>query len=318
MNYINKDFDLQQQEIRVGTDCAGLETPLLALKLLNAKIIHCWSCDNDRYIKEYIKTHHSPIVYYDNIIERNHHELPDIDLYVCGFCCQPFSGIGLKQGFDCLNGSVFWECCKVIEAKKPKYFVLENVKSIMSHNQGKTMATIKQKLKDFTEYNIAFEVLNTMHYGIPQHRQRLYIIGVRKDLPKFKLLPFTKPLPPVREFLDTNDVGDINKCLIPRRKQVVDAIVEKKNIDMSDDWVITTGASLSFARSNKNYCPCITANCTFYYITSLQRFLNKRELSRLQGYPDDFPIAEGNKAYKHIGNAMSLNVIYHVLASLLC
>lgn len=315
MDYRNPGFDLNQKEVRVGTDCSGLETPLVALKMLNANIKHMWSCDNNAHIKKHILKHHDPFIYYNSIFNRNHNELPDIDLYICGFCCQPFSGIGLRQGFNDSNGTVFFEAYNTIMIKMPKYFVLENVKNIMSHNKGETMAIIKEKL-DGLNYNVYYHVLNTNNYGIPQHRQRLYIIGVRDDI--FKLLPYDKPCPPVRDFLDTDVIGQQSKCLIPRRQMIVDSVVEKRNINLDDDWIITSGASFSYARSNKDCCPCITANSRFYYITSLKRFVTPNELSRLQGFPEDFPVDKTGEAYKQVGNAMSCNVIYHVLASLLC
>ncbi len=315
MNYALPEFNCQRRPLRVGTDCSGLETPLIALKMLNVDVEHMWSCDNDPHIKKHILEHHNPFIYYDNIFDRNHNELPDIDLYVCGFCCQPFSSIGLRQGFECQNGTVFYEVYNTILCKSPKYFVLENVRNITEHKKGETYKTIKEMLSKLN-YNISYHVLNTMDYGIPQHRRRLYIVGVKNET--FTLLPYTKPCPSVREFVDTTMIGQVGRCLIPRRQGILNHVVMKKNVKVEDDWVITTGSSASYARSNKDYSPCITANCRFYYITSLQRFLTPRELSNLQGFPEDMPLANNGQAYKQIGNAMSCNVVYHILASLLC
>ena len=302
--------------LRVGTDCSGLETPLLALTQLGITYEHIWSCDNDMSIKTHILNYFNPVMYFDSIYDRNHYDLPDIDLYVCGFSCQPFSSIGLRKGFnDKLNGSVFFEAYNTIKIKQPKYFILENVKSILSHNSGKTIQTIKEMLGDLTDYNVCFHTLNTNDYGVPQHRQRLYIIGVQNE--SFKLEPFLDTCQPLSDFIDFTMIGQTASCLIPRRQNVVNCVALAKHMNLSDNWIITSGASLSYCRSYKDCCPCITANCRFYYISSLQRFLTPRELSNLQGFPTDFPIASNGQAYKQIGNAMSLNVIKHILKSML-
>jgi DNA (cytosine-5)-methyltransferase 1 len=84
--------------IRVGTDCSGIEAPIQALLQMKKKIKHVWSCDYDKFAKQSIYANYKPEIWYDNITTRDHTSLPDIDLYVCGFPCQPFSLMGNKQG----------------------------------------------------------------------------------------------------------------------------------------------------------------------------------------------------------------------------
>ena len=317
MKYLS-NFNHNDTTLRVGTDCSGQEGVLVALRLLKVNVIHQFSCDNDPHIKQHILSQFSPAVYYDDIRGRDLSQMPDIDLYVCGFPCQSFSLANKKrEGFHCEHGLLFFEALKVIQAKQPKYFVLENVKGLMSHDKGNTYKTIHNCLRELTAYNVTYTVLNTKHFGIPHNRERLYIIGTQGT--PFTLPTYEGTCPDIAEFLDGDLPATPHKCLIPRRQRVLDYAVQRHSINMAEPWVINLGASANgFAQTQHNMSPCITTVCVCYYITCYSRFLTVRECYRLQGFPDDYTITcKKVQASKQIGNSMSVNVLYYVLHGML-
>lgn len=315
MSYINSDYDLNHISLRVGTDCSGLETPLIALKLLNVDVNHIFSCDNDKIVKDYIINQHNPTYFFDDIFERDHSKLPDIDLYVAGPPCVSWSCYGLREGINNPKGLIFFEVIKTIEIKKPKYFIIENVKGLLFKNNKTAFKSIQTRLNNLSEYHIKYEILNTKDFGVPHHRKRLYIIGSKKEFDLIR--PSLKA--DLNDFINKSLPSNKSVCLIPRRQIVLDEIVKKKNINLKDNWVITVGSSLSFARSYKDLCACITTFSNYYYITSQERFLSIQELYCLQGFPKDYKIdcKYGNHHYRLIGNSMSVNVLYYILVSLL-
>jgi DNA (cytosine-5)-methyltransferase 1 len=137
--YIHSSYPL-----RVGTDCSGIEAPIHALEQLGIPHRHIWSSDIDKYCIKSIKANYCPERIYGDpdgsysdgdIRNRDNNTLPDIDLYVCGFPCQPFSMAGQRKGLQDRRGNVFWSCIDVIKKKKPKYFILENVKGLLWHDK---------------------------------------------------------------------------------------------------------------------------------------------------------------------------------------
>ena len=150
--------------LRVGTDCSGIEAPIQALMQMNIPFKHVFSSDIDKYCIKSIKANYEPeIIFGDkdgsfpegDITKRNIDNVPDIDLYVCGFPCQPFSMAGERKGFEDRRGNVFFSCLEVIEKKQPKYFILENVKGLKSE-------------KDIFEYV-------GLKYVVPQNRNSNYL-----------------------------------------------------------------------------------------------------------------------------------------------
>ena len=127
-------------ELRIGTDCSGIEAPIQALLQLNIPFHHVFSSEIDKYAIKTCKANYSePDIRYNNLTKRDHKLLPDIDLYVCGFPCQSFSAMGKKQGLLDIRGTIMFHCIEVIKIKQPKFFILENVRGFMSNNNGETM-----------------------------------------------------------------------------------------------------------------------------------------------------------------------------------
>jgi DNA (cytosine-5)-methyltransferase 1 len=225
--------------LRVGTDCSGIEAPIEALRQLNIPYEHVFSSEIDKYCIKSIKANYSPkIIFGDpdgpfkngDIRERNIKDIPNIDLYVCGFPCQPFSSAGKREGLDDKRGNVFFSCLDVIKFKQPKYFILENVKGLKTYDKGKTWSIIWNellKLKDYG-YNIDWRVLNTRDYGIPQNRERIFIIGNKE---KEIIWPKKKEMDKLENYIDWNDTTKYNKNIvnIPTNALFVDLHFLKKH-----------------------------------------------------------------------------------------
>ena len=113
---------------------------------------------------------------YGSATEINERELPDFDLLVGGFPCQAFSIAGKRKGFEDTRGTLFFDIARILEHKKPKHIILENVRGLLSHESGRTFQTILRVLSDLG-YMVQWELLNSKNYGVPQNRERLYIIG---------------------------------------------------------------------------------------------------------------------------------------------
>lgn len=195
-------------QIKVGTDFSGIGSPEMALKLLGIEHKQVFACEIDKYArKSFEAIHGKPDTFYEDITKRNHSEVPQLDLYVAGFPCQAFSMAGKRKGFDDVRGTLFFNVADFIRINKPKCFILENVKGLLSHDNGNTFQTIKSLLSDnggtvnsqmyipyFLDglgYHIYYKVLNTKEFGIPQNRERIFIVGF-KDFREFY---FPKPFP---------------------------------------------------------------------------------------------------------------------------
>lgn len=135
--------------------------------------------------------------------------IPDFDILTGGFPCQPFSSIGKREGFEHkTQGTLFFFIAKIIKAKHPKAFLLENVPGLMTHNNGKTLTAILETLKEL-HYHVSFKVLNSADFGVPQERKRLYLVGFRENL---KVKDFQFPTPKMQKvgigrFIEQNAEG---------------------------------------------------------------------------------------------------------------
>ncbi len=182
--------------MKVGTDFSGIGSPEQALKNLGIKHDVIFACDVDKYAKQTYLANHSCQTFYDDITTRNHAEVPQLDLYIAGFPCQAFSLAGKRQGFDDVRGTLFFNVAEFIKTNQPKAFILENVKGLLSHDSGKTFQTITSILSDnggtingqtsipfYNDglgYHIYYQVLNTKDHGIPQNRERIFIVGFKE------------------------------------------------------------------------------------------------------------------------------------------
>ena len=309
--------DRPSRILSIGTDCSGIESPIQALNILKIPYVHLWSSDIDQMVKQSIMCNYRPKVFYPDIFERDHRRLPHVDLYVAGFPCQAFSTLGKREGFDDEKGrgTIFFECYQTIKVTQPIVFILENVKGLTNHDHGRTFKFIMEGLSALPGYRIYYQLLNTSDYGIPQNRQRIYIVGIKGRHRSFN---FPDPVPlriGIEDIIDPleNDpkLGDLTS----HKVQLLRDLINLGKIDsLQQHWFVNLNvSSAQRTGARKDICPCLLAgeggNC-IYFLTSIGRRLSPREYLRLQGFPDSFRICvPGRFIYKQVGNAMSVPVL---------
>ncbi|CAE8690204.1 unnamed protein product, partial [Polarella glacialis] len=217
-----------QQALRVGSDCSGMGSAVAALKALEVEHEHEWSCDSDDDAKQTIHANFSPKTWFDNCLSRGEVELPDIDLYISGFPRLAFTDTEEELEGDAAiafrdrRGGVFFGCCEVIERKRPKAFVLELVKSAIAHNGGQTMLACMGLLRSIGDeaYDLSWRLLDECHHGgVPFSRERVYLVGRRKDAASNQVQfswPGALPCPQIEHFLDPVRRGEGIMTLLQR------------------------------------------------------------------------------------------------------
>jgi DNA (cytosine-5)-methyltransferase 1 len=234
-------------------------------------------------------------------------DIPNHNLLVGGFPCQAFSQAGLKKGFEDTRGTLFFDIARILEHHKPKAFLLENVKGLRGHNKGKTFDTIIGVLNKLGYQTLETKVFNARDFGLPQNRERIFIVGF------LKYINFQFPEPPMTE----TKVGDILDTAIPEKYTISDKLWDgaKKRKERYREKGYGFGFSL-FNEESK-YTSTISAR---YYKDGAEiwidqgsknpRKLTPNEARKLQGFPDGFkiPVSDG-QAYKQFGNAVPVSVI---------
>ncbi len=321
------------KKITVGTDCSGIESPLMALDLLNIDYDHMFSSEIDKNCIEFINRNFPPKKMYVDLKKRNVNEMDYVDLYVAGFPCQTFSSLGRGEGFNnMLKGTIYFYIWQYIQVKKPKVFILENVRALETHNKGKTFKIIIDSLL-YLNYNIKYDILNTLDYGIPQSRNRMFIVGTQHNRRINKHRKFVFPTKinekyhiPLERFLE-NNISNINRSIgiTDRHRDLMNQIIvkypEPEHDFFGDLWVLNLNvSSLDWFRRGKPYIsPCIVTKSN-YYIPKYNRYLTPKEALKLQGIPHkkyDFSNFSDNILYKFAGNTISVNVMVALLCNIL-
>ncbi|MFH1671162.1 MAG: DNA (cytosine-5-)-methyltransferase [Candidatus Portnoybacteria bacterium] len=151
---------------------------------------------------------------YGDLTKINCNDLPDFDLMIAGFPCQTFSVIGRRTGMKDRRGQIIFNLIDIMKAKNLKYFILENVKGLMNHGSGESLKIILEEL-DKAGYKVFWKLITSLNYGVPQMRERIYFVGIRKDLAKDdKRFPFPEAVekPKLKEYLiDDNELSSFEK-----------------------------------------------------------------------------------------------------------
>lgn len=150
-------------------------------------------CEIDKYAKQAYEAIYDTggELYFDDARKIVPEQLPDFDLITGGFPCQSFSIAGARKGFDDTRGTLFFEIARIVSVKKPKYLFLENVPGLLNHDSGKTFKTIIHTL-DELGYDVCWQVLNSKNFGVPQSRNRVFIIGYLRGQCAGEVLSFTQ------------------------------------------------------------------------------------------------------------------------------
>ncbi len=249
-----------------------------------------------------------------DITKIHEEDIPNFDILLAGFPCQAFSIAGKRLGFEDTRGTLFFDIARIIKYHRPKAFLLENVKGLINHNKKQTFKTIKETLYELG-YNVHFKVLNAKKFGVPQNRERIYIVGFLDSV------EFNFPL-------DLNisvKLGDILDEQVDDRYTISDKLWEshqaRKQRNREKGW----GFGYSLFTEESEYTSTISAR---YYKDGSEvliaqenknpRKLTPREASRLQGFPENFiiPVSD-TQAYKQFGNSVAVPVIRAVAKEML-
>lgn len=249
-------------------------------------------------------------------------ELPEFDIMIAGFPCQTFSIAGKREGFEDNRGLIIYSLIKIMKTKNVKYFLLENVKGLLNHDKGKTLRIIKNELEK-AGYNLYTKVLNSINFGVPQMRERIYLVGFRKDLDNYS---FEFPIEEniiynLENYIDTENVSELDKNNETFNKYLKNKYNKEKNYKIED--ILTWENSIidyrqSDLRRYNGYFPTLrTGRHGLLYIKNRKIVrLNGYEALLLQGFPKE--IAEmvkkdkffvNNTVLSQAGNAMTVNVI---------
>ena len=295
----------------------------------------------DKYASQIYSKHFNHTNYGD-IKTINADTLPDFDFLCGGFPCQSFSVAGKRGGFEDTRGTLFFEIARILKGKHPRLFLLENVKGLLSHDNGDTFKTIISTLTELG-YDLQWQVLNSKNFGVPQNRERVFIVGHLRGTSRPQVFPITKVSGRIseqdrglrgevygnEEGGDKSDAnGKILQAEFNRPLHYVGAVMSERNKQWLED-----GKQLSrnFPQGQRVYgvdgiattiasqAGGLGAKTGLYEIEKTKiRRLTPTECERLQGFPDGW--TEGvsdTQRYKCLGNAVTVNVIKEIVKHLL-
>lgn len=249
-------------------------------------------------------------------------DIPNFDILLAGFPCQAFSVAGYRQGFNDEKGrgNLFFELARIIKEKKPNIIFLENVKNLVSHDDGNTFAIISDTLEKLG-YFVKSQVLNACNYGnIPQTRERIYIVCFR-DKEQYKNFEFPKPIKLDTKLYDVIDFKNKqeNRYYYTSKCKFYNKLVEGiTKTDTCYQW------RRVYVRENKSkLCPTLTANMGMggHNVPIIKMYngdirkLTPRECFNLQGFPNDFKLPQKlclGALYKQVGNSVVVTVIKRI------
>ena len=245
-----------------------------------------------------------------DITEIHEKDVPNHDILLAGFPCQPFSHAGLKRGFDDIRGTLFFDVARIIKEKKPKMVLLENVKGFASHDKGNTFKVVCSTLEKLG-YEVHSKVLNAREFGVPQNRERIYIVGI--DRKRTLQAPFSFPKPPNSPIT----VGDILESRVDPKYTISDKLWKGHQRRLKEHRAKGNGFGYSLFNASSLYTSTISAR---YYKDGSEILLEQkgnnprkvtpREAARLQGFPDTFKIPVSDaQAYRQFGNSVAVPVV---------
>lgn len=305
---------------------AGIGGFRIAMQNLGGKCVY--SSEFDAKAQESYFANYGEMPFGDITKESTKSYIPDgFDVLCAGFPCQAFSLAGKRMGFNETRGTLFFDVAEILRRKRPKAFFLENVKGLVIHDKGKTFKTIINTLKELGYVVPEPKIVNAMYFGVPQHRERVYIVGFRDDL-GVRAEDFEYP-----------EQKDVTKCFMDiREKKAVPAKYYLSNTyletlrrhkarheakghgfgydivknDEVANAIVVGGMgrerNLVIDKRQKDLTP--TTNIKGEYNTEGIRRMTPREWARLQGFPDEFKIVVADaSAYKQFGNSVAIPAI---------
>jgi len=246
-------------------------------------------------------------------------EIPDHDILIAGFPCQAFSQAGKQLGFEDTRGTLFFDIARILKEKRPKSFLLENVKNLVRHDKGKTFKVIKNTLLELG-YSVHHKVLRARDFGVPQNRERIYIVGFDKNqVSNYDSFKFPKPTyEPIK-------LGNILENNANEKYTISDKLWEGHQRRKAEHQNKGNGFGYTLFNADSEYTNTISAR---YYKDGSEilieqkgknpRKLTPREAARLQVFPENFiiPVSD-TQAYKQFGNSVAVSVVEKIALQLI-
>lgn len=280
---------------------------------LHGNIQSVFSSEWDKFSQKTYRANFGELPFGD-ITKINEIDIPDHDILVAGFPCQAFSQAGLKKGFDDSRGTLFFDIARILKEKRPKAFLLENVKNLRTHDKGNTFKVIVNTLNELN-YSIHTYILKAKDFGVPQNRERIYIVGFNKDLVnKFEEFKFPEAMK-----IETK-VGDILQNKVDSKYTISDKLWQGHQRRKLEHKKKGNGFGYTIFNENSPYTNTLSAR---YYKDGSEilieqhnlnpRKITPREAARLQGFPETYiiPVSD-TQAYKQFGNSVCVPVIYNI------
>ena len=238
--------------------------------------------------------------------------VPDHDLMLAGFPCQPFSSAGLRGGFEDTRGTLFFYIMSILIAKRPKVALLENVRGLQSHDKGRTLRVIQDSLAQ-AGYVVHRKVLNARDYGLPQNRQRLFIVAIRQDI--LSAHDFSFPMP--THDRDQIRLGEILEEDPESTLTISDRLWQGHLLRRARNSAEGKGFGYQMFTPESKYAATLSARyfkdgseILIFQGGKNPRMLSVDEARKLQGFPDWFsPSLSRPQAYKQFGNAVPVSVV---------
>lgn len=312
---------------------AGIGGFRIAMQTLGGKCV--FTSEWDKEAQKTYRANFGEVPFGDITKEQTKKFIPDdFDVLCAGFPCQAFSIAGKRGGFEDTRGTLFFDVAEIVKRKQPKAFFLENVKGLKNHDKGKTLATILNVLRNDLGYFVPEpEIINAKDFGVPQNRERIYIVGFRKDI-GIKSFEYPKPLNKEVKFSDIKE-PDVPATKYFLSTQYVQTLKNHKERHKNkgngfgyeiipDDGIANALVVGGMGRErNLVYDHRIT---DFSPTTHIKGSVNREgirkmtpgEWARLQGFPDNFiiPVADAS-AYKQFGNSVAVPAITATAAEII-
>ena len=275
-------------------------------KAFKNKVSFVFSSELDKYAQKTYTANHNEVPHGD-ITKIEADEIPEHDIILAGFPCQAFSQAGLKKGFEDTRGTLFFDVARIAKHHKPKVIFLENVKGFKNHDKGNTFKVVKETLEDLG-YKVYAEVLNAKYFGVPQNRERIYIIGFLDHSVNFSFPKKLETTPKLGNILDSD---------VDKKYTISDKLWAGHQRRKKEHKAKGNGFGYSMFNENSEYTSTLSAR---YYKDGSEvlieqkgknpRKLTPKEAGRLQGFPEDFKIVVSDtQAYKQFGNSVAVPVI---------
>jgi len=309
--------------------CAGIGGGRLGLQNLGMKCVAFSEIDK-KAEKTYRLFFGEDETNYGDLMKINTQELPDFDVMIAGFPCQTFSVVGQRKGMSDVRGQIIYGLIKILKDKNIKYFILENVKGLVNHDKGNSLKVILQELDD-AGYKVNYKVLNSVNYNTPQHRERIYFVGIRKDIHTQDFdFPQPKPTPDIKKYLVETDekyIFDENQKTFSTFKKYLSNkynLGQYKLNELLQNNFEVIDTRQSDLRIYKDRTPTLrTGRHGILYVKNGKlRKLSGYESLLLQGFPEYYAkktkiIVKDTHILAQTGNAMTVSAIEEIGRKLL-